>query len=197
VGPSIWPLLAAIATISDADLVDVHALGRRLGLDPDHDHLIGWFWPKGTAGGRVMKARRDARSVGSAGARPRHGKPDLVGNAAFMLIEGTGFALAIVVYLYLMSLAPVGRLRRRTRSAAGHFGDGLAAREPHSQYLGRPLGQTTQSAPRSDRADRMSVLGIVPLFIRPSNLPRCTSSGTATPMARSPGCCLASTRRTS
>ncbi|TGQ62677.1 cytochrome C oxidase subunit III [Mesorhizobium sp. M00.F.Ca.ET.186.01.1.1] len=28
------------------------------------------------------------------------------GTLAFMLIEGTGFALAIVVYLYLMSLAP-------------------------------------------------------------------------------------------
>ncbi|CAN7674190.1 cytochrome C oxidase subunit III [Rhizobium sp. LjRoot98] len=29
------------------------------------------------------------------------------GTLAFMLIEGTGFALAIVIYLYLMSLAPV------------------------------------------------------------------------------------------
>ena len=30
---------------------------------------------------------------------------DLVGTLAFMLIEATGFALAIAVYLYLMSLA--------------------------------------------------------------------------------------------
>jgi heme/copper-type cytochrome/quinol oxidase subunit 3 len=29
------------------------------------------------------------------------------GTLAFMLIEGTGFALAIVIYLYLMSLAPI------------------------------------------------------------------------------------------
>jgi len=29
------------------------------------------------------------------------------GTLAFMLIEGTGFALAIVIYLYLMSLAPM------------------------------------------------------------------------------------------
>jgi cytochrome c oxidase subunit 3 len=28
------------------------------------------------------------------------------GTLAFMLIEGTGFALSIIVYLYLMSLAP-------------------------------------------------------------------------------------------
>ncbi|MGO4838260.1 cytochrome C oxidase subunit III, partial [Rhizobiaceae sp. 2RAB30] len=28
------------------------------------------------------------------------------GTLAFMLIEGTGFALSIVVYLYLMSIAP-------------------------------------------------------------------------------------------
>jgi cytochrome c oxidase subunit 3 len=33
--------------------------------------------------------------------------PTWWGTAAFMLIEGTGFALAIVVYLYLMSMAPV------------------------------------------------------------------------------------------
>lgn len=33
--------------------------------------------------------------------------PTWWGTAAFMLIEGTGFALALVVYLYLMSIAPV------------------------------------------------------------------------------------------
>ncbi|MBY4593250.1 MULTISPECIES: cytochrome c oxidase subunit 3 [Rhizobium] len=32
--------------------------------------------------------------------------PTWWGTLAFMLIEGTGFALAIVIYLYLMSLAP-------------------------------------------------------------------------------------------
>jgi cytochrome c oxidase subunit 3 len=41
---------------------------------------------------------------------PPHGlgtaSPTWWGTLAFILIEGTGFALAIVVYLYLMSLAP-------------------------------------------------------------------------------------------
>lgn len=41
---------------------------------------------------------------------PAHGRgaasPTWWGTAAFMLIEGTGFALAVAVYLYLMSLAP-------------------------------------------------------------------------------------------
>lgn len=41
---------------------------------------------------------------------PPHGlgtaSPTWWGTSAFMLIEGTGFALAIAVYLYLMSIAP-------------------------------------------------------------------------------------------
>jgi len=41
---------------------------------------------------------------------PAHGQgtasPTWWGTAAFMLIEGTGFALVVAVYLYLMSLAP-------------------------------------------------------------------------------------------
>ncbi|MBA1144751.1 cytochrome c oxidase subunit 3 [Mesorhizobium neociceri] len=41
---------------------------------------------------------------------PAHGlgtvSPSWWGTLAFMLIEGTGFALTIVIYLYLMSLAP-------------------------------------------------------------------------------------------
>jgi heme/copper-type cytochrome/quinol oxidase subunit 3 len=41
---------------------------------------------------------------------PQHGihtaSPTWWGTVAFMLIEGTGFALAVAVYLYLMSLAP-------------------------------------------------------------------------------------------
>jgi heme/copper-type cytochrome/quinol oxidase subunit 3 len=41
---------------------------------------------------------------------PEHGlgtaSPSWWGTLAFMLIEGTGFALSIVIYLYLMSLAP-------------------------------------------------------------------------------------------
>ena len=41
---------------------------------------------------------------------PQHGmgsaSPSSWGTLAFMLIEGTGFALAIIVYLYLMTLVP-------------------------------------------------------------------------------------------
>jgi len=50
------------------------------------------------------------RIVLDASALPMHGmgaaSPTWWGTGAFMLIEGSGFALAIAVYLYLMSLAP-------------------------------------------------------------------------------------------
>ncbi|MFC7540799.1 hypothetical protein ACFQU2_16765 [Siccirubricoccus deserti] len=36
----------------------------------------------------------------------RHSSPSWWGTLAFMLIEGTGFALAIGIYLYLAALAP-------------------------------------------------------------------------------------------
>lgn len=52
--------------------------------------------------------QRPALDVGDL---PLHGlgsaSPTWWGTLAFMLIEGTGFALVIAVYLYLMSLAPV------------------------------------------------------------------------------------------
>jgi heme/copper-type cytochrome/quinol oxidase subunit 3 len=60
---------------------------------------------KGDAGGRVVKEQ----VVDDLSALPLHGmgtaSPTWWGTAAFMLIEGTGFALALAVYLYLMSLA--------------------------------------------------------------------------------------------
>lgn len=50
------------------------------------------------------------RIVTDLSALPLHGKesasPTWWGTAAFMLIEGTGFALVIAIYLYLLSLAP-------------------------------------------------------------------------------------------
>lgn len=50
------------------------------------------------------------RIVADLSALPLHGKGSASltwwGTGAFMLIEGTGFALVIAVYLYLMSLAP-------------------------------------------------------------------------------------------
>lgn len=48
---------------------------------------------------------------------PLHGSgsksPSWWGTAAFMLIEGTGFALALVVYFYLMSVAPTWPLEAK------------------------------------------------------------------------------------
>src|SRR3954451_16873100 len=60
---------------------------------------------KGNSGGRVVREHvTDDLST-----LPLHGMGTASltwwGTAAFMLIEGTGFALALAVYLYLMSLA--------------------------------------------------------------------------------------------
>jgi cytochrome c oxidase subunit 3 len=60
---------------------------------------------EGDAGGRVMKER----VVADLSRLPLHGMGSASvtwwGTLAFMLIEGTGFALAVAVYLYLMSVA--------------------------------------------------------------------------------------------
>jgi cytochrome c oxidase subunit III len=60
---------------------------------------------EGHAGGRVVKEH----VVEDLSALPLHGMGSASltwwGTAAFMLIEGTGFALALAVYLYLMSIA--------------------------------------------------------------------------------------------
>jgi len=60
---------------------------------------------QGNAGGRVVRER----VVADFSALPLHGMRTASatwwGTLAFMLIEGTGFALAIAVYLYLMSIA--------------------------------------------------------------------------------------------
>jgi cytochrome c oxidase subunit III len=61
---------------------------------------------EGNAGGRGVRER----AAFDASGLPLHGMGTASitwwGTAAFMLIEGTGFALAIAVYLYLWSLAP-------------------------------------------------------------------------------------------
>jgi heme/copper-type cytochrome/quinol oxidase subunit 3 len=61
---------------------------------------------EGNGGGRIVKARAviDLSPLPATGM----GTASLTwwGTLAFMLIEGTGFALVIAVYLYLMSLAP-------------------------------------------------------------------------------------------
>src|SRR5882757_5917467 len=91
---------------SNADLVDLHPLGGRLGLDTSRDCSHRLVLAERRAGGRVMKESvvLDLTKL------PPHGLGTASltwwGTLAFMLIEGTGFALSIVVYLYLMSLAP-------------------------------------------------------------------------------------------
>jgi heme/copper-type cytochrome/quinol oxidase subunit 3 len=81
-------------------------MGCGLGIDSDHDHLDRLVLAEGRAGGRRMKSRVDI----DVSDLPEHGmgiaSPTWWGTSAFMLIEGTGFALAIATYFYLMSGAP-------------------------------------------------------------------------------------------
>jgi cytochrome c oxidase subunit 3 len=103
---------------------------------------------------------------------PLHGmgsrSPSWWGTAAFMLIEGTGFALAIVVYLYLMSVATVWPLE-------APLPDLLAGTLLTMALLVSVLPNiwVARAAKRGDlRKVRiglivMSIAGIVPLVIRP------------------------------
>jgi heme/copper-type cytochrome/quinol oxidase subunit 3 len=89
------------------------------------------------------------------------------GTLAFMLIEGTGFALSIVVYLYLMSLAPHWPLNApppdllpgTTLTAlliASLVPNVLIARWAHQQNLAKVrIGLIV-----------MSLLGVAPLIVR-------------------------------
>src|SRR5437868_11491928 len=90
----------------DANLVHIQPMGGCLGLRPGRDRTYWLVLAEGCAGGPVVKEKAvlDLTDLPSQGL----GTASLSwwGTAAFMLIEGTGFALSIVVYLYLMSLAP-------------------------------------------------------------------------------------------
>jgi membrane associated rhomboid family serine protease len=105
-GNSIWPLLVGARHHGPADLVDLHALGGRLGIDSRVDCPDRLVLAERHSGGRRMKQS----IVLDLSKLPAHGLGTASltwwGTLAFMLIEGTGFALSIVVYLYLMSLAP-------------------------------------------------------------------------------------------
>ena len=59
-GPSIWPLLAAIAVGGDLSRVDLHALGGGVGSDPGRDRADRLVLAEGHAGGRGMKQRAGA-----------------------------------------------------------------------------------------------------------------------------------------
>ncbi|MER9405293.1 cytochrome c oxidase subunit 3 [Mesorhizobium caraganae] len=94
------------------------------------------------------------------------------GTLAFMLIEGTGFALSIVIYLYLMSLAPrwpldaaaPDLLAGTTLTAvllASLVPNALVARWAHNQDLRKVrFGLII-----------MSLLGIIPLILRVFEFP--------------------------
>ena len=102
-----------------ADLVDLHALGGGVGINPGRGRADRLVLAQGHAGGRGMK-ERDRRSISpSCRCTAWACQPTWWGTLAFMLIEGTGFALAIAVYLYLMSLATdLADRRAAARSAA-------------------------------------------------------------------------------
>jgi cytochrome c oxidase subunit 3 len=99
---------------------------------------------------------------------PNSASPTWWGTAAFMLIEGTGFALAVVVYLYLMSVAPTWPLE-------APLPDLLAGTLLTAALLVSILPNiwVARAAKRGDlRKVRiglvvMAIAGIVPLVIRP------------------------------
>jgi cytochrome c oxidase subunit 3 len=76
-----------------------------MGIDSRGDRIDRVVLAEGDSGGRVVKEQ----VTDDLSALPLHGMGTASvtwwGTAAFMLIEGTGFALALAVYLYLMSLA--------------------------------------------------------------------------------------------
>jgi heme/copper-type cytochrome/quinol oxidase subunit 3 len=89
------------------------------------------------------------------------------GTCAFMLIEGTGFALSIAVYLYLMSIAPLWPIR----APAPDLGPGtiltlmlLASLVPNI-LLGRWAKQKALGKVRLGLVI-MSIAGIAPLIVR-------------------------------
>src|SRR5882724_10667784 len=90
---------------------------------------------------------------------PLHGmataSPTWWGTLAFMLIEGTGFALAIAVYLYLMSLAPTWPIDApRPGPPAGNTGHAGSDRKRRSKLSDLAVGRTAGSAQGPVRHDR-------------------------------------------
>jgi cytochrome c oxidase subunit 3 len=103
---------------------------------------------------------------------PAHGtgtaSPTWWGTAAFMLIEGTGFALAVMVYLYLMSIAPNWPLE-------APLPDLLAGTAQTAVLLASVIPNIWVARAAKARKLRqvqiglvvMSIAGTVPLIIRP------------------------------
>lgn len=107
---------------------------------------------------------------------PLHGmgtaSPTWWGTAAFMLIEGTGFALAIAVYLYLMSIAVRWPLDAPPPdlTAGLIFTALLLASVIPNVFLSR-WAENKQLGKVQSGLVVMSVLGIVPLIIRAFEFP--------------------------
>jgi heme/copper-type cytochrome/quinol oxidase subunit 3 len=103
---------------------------------------------------------------------PAHGigsaSPTWWGPLAFMLIEGTGFALAIMVYLYLMSIARVWPLEvpQPDLLPGTLLTVLLLASIIPNIWVARAAKQRNLRHVRIGLI-AMSVAGIVPLFIRP------------------------------
>jgi heme/copper-type cytochrome/quinol oxidase subunit 3 len=119
------------------------------------------------AGGRVVKEQ----VTDDLSALPLHGMGTASvtwwGTAAFMLIEGTGFALALAVYLYLMSLAatwPIDAKRPELLPGTVVTLLLLASVVPNvlvSRWAGRQELRKVRIGMLV-----MSVLGIAPLIVR-------------------------------
>ena len=80
-GPSIWPLLAALA-VGGTFLWSIFTPWAVVwGALPITVTLIGWFWPKGEPEDEIVRQRATARRLGAADLRLRLEEPDVVGHA--------------------------------------------------------------------------------------------------------------------
>jgi cytochrome c oxidase subunit 3 len=122
---------------------------------------------KRNAGGRVVKEQvtKDLSAL------PLHGmgsaSPTWWGTAAFMLIEGTGFALALAVYLYLMSLAATWPIdAKRPDLTAGTLVTVILLASLIPNYLISRWAQRQDLGKVKVGMIVMSVFGIAPLIVR-------------------------------
>jgi heme/copper-type cytochrome/quinol oxidase subunit 3 len=122
---------------------------------------------KRNAGGRVVKEQvtKDLSAL------PLHGmgsaSPTWWGTAAFMLIEGTGFALALAVYLYLMSLAATWPIdAKRPDLTAGTLVTVILLASLIPNYLISRWAQRQDLGKVKLGMIVMSVFGIAPLIVR-------------------------------
>jgi heme/copper-type cytochrome/quinol oxidase subunit 3 len=153
--------------LSDADLVDLHAMGCGVGIDTSSDGVDWMVLAERNAGGRVMKER----VVADLSRLPLHGMGSASmtwwGTLAFMLIECTGFALAIAVYLYLMSLAATWPIDApRPDLLPGTIVTVLLLVSVVPNYLVARWAEQQNLSKVKAGLVVMSILGIAPLIVR-------------------------------